>query len=334
MSTVSVVIPAYNAAKTLPACLAACLRQRMPALEVIVVDDGSTDDTPKVVAEFPEVRYLRQENQGPAAARNHGARAAQGEIIAFTDADCVPREDWLERLTQGFEGGVAAVGGTYDIANPESLLARLVHEEICTRHARFTEEVDFLGSFNVAYRKEAFDAVEGFDETFRAASAEDNDLAYRLQDAGGRLRFAPEALVAHYHPAALGRYLRTQLGHGFWRMKLYVKHPGRARRGDRYAGMLELMGPPAALIALGAMIGMGAAAVCGAPWAMLAIACGILLFLYLLIHLPMAGRMLCHTGRAEMLLFVGLAALRDAARAIGMVKGLWTFHGGGRVVRG
>lgn len=334
MSTVSVVIPAYNAAKTLPACLGACLGQRMPALEVIVVDDGSTDGTKEIAASFPGVRYLRQENQGPAVARNFGARAAMGEIIAFTDADCVPREDWLAQLVQGFEEGVVAVGGTYDIANPESLLARLVHEEIRTRHARFTGEVDFLGSFNVAYRKEAFNAVKGFDETFRAASAEDNDLAYRLHEAGGRLRFTPEAVVAHYHSASLGRYLRTQMGHGFWRMKLYTKHPRRARRGDRYAGVLELMGPPAALIISSLAIGSGMAVLCGVSWRIPTIACGILLLGLILLHAPTAWRMFCRTSRLEMLLFVGLASLRDAARAIGMMTGLWTFYVAKRMVSG
>ena len=127
----------------------------------------------------------------------------------------------------------------------------MVHEEIAVRHGQFGAEVDFLGSFNVAYRKEAFDAAGGFDDSFTRASGEDNDLAYRLRGAGNVLRFAKDAVVAHYHPECLWPYLRTQARHGYWRMKLYAKHPGRARSGDQYAGPADLAGPPLSLVLLG-----------------------------------------------------------------------------------
>ena len=116
--------------------------------------------------------------------------------------------------------------------------------------------MDFLGSFNVAYRKAAFEAVGGFDASFPCASGEDNDLAYRLQDVGGRLRFTREAVVAHHHPTRLWPYLRTQARHGYWRMKLYAKHIGRARRGDQYAGMADLAAPPLALLVVALLAGV------------------------------------------------------------------------------
>src|SRR5690606_1272973 len=99
-----------------------------------------------------------------------------------------------------------------------------------------------LGSYNVAYRKAAFDAAGGFDESFTQASGEDNDLAYRILDTGAKLIHVPAARVAHYHPTDRAAYMRTQARHGFWRVKLYKKHPRRSG-GDNYAGRLDLYAP-------------------------------------------------------------------------------------------
>jgi GT2 family glycosyltransferase len=321
---VSVIVPACNAEATLERCLDACLGQTHEAVELIVVDDGSTDGTARIARGFP-VHYVHQENRGPAAARNCGARVANGVFVAFTDADCVPAPDWVERLLTGFEEGVVAAGGTYGIANPDSLLARLVHEEIVARHERFDREVDFLGTFNVAYCTEAFEAAGGFDEDFTMASGEDNDLAYRLVDLGGMLRFAHDARVAHFHPTRLSRYLRTQVWHGFWRVRLYQKHPGRAGRGDRYAGPTDLLAPPLALAGTMGLV----LSVLALPWPMVSAVCGGLalttLLVCLTLRIPMAGRLARRAGMTEGALFPGLALLRDLARAAGMVRGTWHF---------
>jgi len=320
----SVVIPAHNAESTLAACIEGCLRQTESACEVIVVDDGSTDATGRVAQAFP-VHYVRQDNRGPAAARNRGAQEACGDVIAFTDADCVPDDQWLAKLAVGFDEGVVAVGGAYGIVNPAHWLARMVHEEIAARHAHLEGDVDFLGSFNVAYRKAAFEAVGGFDASFRSASGEDNDLAYRLQDMGGRLRFTREAVVAHHHPTRLWPYLRTQARHGYWRMKLYAKHIGRARRGDQYAGMADLASPPLALLVVALLAGLPVSAWChvGLPVIGPGFVLAALLYLGLRVRMPL--EMVRRTGDMRMALFLGVAALRDVARAFGMVAGMGRF---------
>ena len=323
---VSVVIPAYNAAKTIASCVEACRGQSHPALEILVIDDGSTDDT-AARASGAGTQVITQPNAGPAAARNRGAEAAQGEIVAYTDSDCVPSATWLAELCAGFSAPeVVAVGGTYDIANPQSTLSRVVHAEIVARHARFGEHVDFLGSFNVAYRREAFFDVGGFDTAFKYASGEDNDLAYRLQDAGGLLVFRKDAVVAHHHPVRLVPYLRTQSRHGYWRMKLYAKHRGRARTGDRYAGILELLGIPWSLIfvALAPVVGLAvyfqAFHIAGAY---------ALLWIPLLAGYTLRAVNLTGTSFTEKLFYMDMAFLRDLARGWGMLKGAWHF-----VVRG
>ena len=315
---VSIIVPAYNAAATLAECLQACLNQTHEPAEVIVVDDGSTDDTPAIIETFP-VRYVRQENRGPAAARNRGARIARGDVIAFTDADCVPEPDWIEGLVNRFDHTTVGVGGTYGIRNDSSLLARLIHEEIVVRHKNFRDTVDFLGSFNVAYKKDAFEAAGGFDESFTFASAEDNDLAYRLQDAGGLLRFVPGARVAHYHPTKLRPYLKTQLRHGYWRMKLYAKHPQRSA-GDQYAGLGELLGPPLSLVLAAGILALP---LINQTYFSLAVV------LFAVYYGALTAKFDRTIGRRIGLwggiVFRSMTMLRDLARGIGLIGGVWTF---------
>jgi len=335
MPRVSIVVPAYNAEATLERCLHACLHQTYPNTEVILVDDGSIDATPRIAAAFP-IHYVQQQNRGPAAARNRGAAEGEGDFVAFTDADCVPAPDWIEQLLAGFEEGIVAVGGTYGIANSENTLARMIHKEILDRHAIFQgqsprtshlalHEVDFLGSFNVMYRREAFQSVGGFDESFPHASAEDNDLSYRLIDAGGILRFNPRAIVNHYHPARLIPYLRAQTRHGYWRVKLYVKHPNRTTKGDRYAGLAELLAPAMALLAVAVALCAEAGRLFGRRSPLPpAIEIPIMLA-YVLFCVWRAVRLTFRTRQPRMLLFLPVIILRDLARGLGMLGGLVRF---------
>lgn len=233
--SVAVVIPAYNAEHSLPLCLEALTSQQMPPQEIVVVDDGSTDGTAAVAKSFPGVLCVRQANAGPAAARNRGQHECRAEIILYTDADCIPAPDWVAKSVAAFSGGdIGAVAGSYDISNPDSRLARCIHAEILYRHARLMPEYPrSFGSYNVAIRREVFSAVGGFDESYPAASGEDNDLSYRIRRAGHRIRFEPRSRVGHHHPERVGRYLREQFRHGFWRVKMYRRHPDMAG-GDDY----------------------------------------------------------------------------------------------------
>ena len=228
MSTelVTVVIPVYNAAETIRGVLEALEHQTYPRCQVVVVDDGSTDQTPEIVRRFSFVEYIRQQNAGPAAARNRGARAARGGVIFFTDADCVPEEDWIARMMPFFaDARIGVVAGSYGIANPGSLLARCVHREILFRHQRLMPLYPkVFGSYNFAIRKDLFFELKGFKETYRRASGEDNDLSYRVIRAGARIYFCREARVRHFHPVCLRRYLAEQYRHGLWRALLYRDH--------------------------------------------------------------------------------------------------------------
>ncbi len=255
IDAVTLVIPGRNCAWTLPACLDAVV----PFLdsgdlrEIIFVDDGSSDSTRAVASRYP-VRVLEGGGEGPGAARNLGWRAARTELVWFIDSDCVAEPDSLGRLRAHLTTPqIGGVGGSYVNLRPDSTLACLIHEEIVSRHRSMQDEVDFLGGFNVLYRRDALEAVDGFDECEvngpGAPGAEDCDLSFRIVQAGWRLRFDPASRVGHFHPTSLRRYLYSQYLHGRFRVRLYVRHAGKMA-GDSYSGLVDHLQPLLALTTL------------------------------------------------------------------------------------
>ncbi len=242
MPKVSVVVPVYNGARTIGLAVDALLAQTVKDLEVLVVDDGSTDGTAAAVRSRP-VKYLRQENAGPAKARNLGWRSSSGEIVFFTDSDCVPEPRWVEKLLALFsDPSVSAAGGSYGIRNPESLVAQCIHYDIQYRHARLGAEVSYLGSFSLAVRRSALEEAGGFDESFRIACGEDSDLSFRLRKAGHRFRFEKDCLVYHHFPTGAVHFVRQQFWRGYWIMKLLAKNGSTGAPG--YSNFLDALQPP------------------------------------------------------------------------------------------
>ena len=252
LPSVSVIIPAYNAAAFIGDALAALEAQMYQGpLQIIVVDDGSTDTTKNVVEKYSRVKYFFQSNAGPASARNFGAREASGEILLFTDSDCRPERAWIEKMANSFSvPDISVVAGSYGIANPGSLLARIIHNEIRYRHQALMPEFPrAFGSYNFAIRRAIFEAVGGFNTDYRTASGEDNDLSYKVLKSGGRIRFLRDALVDHYHQTDLGKYLKEQFRHGIWRVRMYIDHPGMAG-GDDYTFWKDIVEVPAVVVSV------------------------------------------------------------------------------------
>ncbi len=250
--SVSIIIPVYNGAATIAQAIERSLAQVYSGTkEVVVVDDGSTDNTAAVVSSYPVV-YLKQENAGPASARNLGAKHAKGDVFVFTDADCLPEPGWLSLMIAGFNSNdTGSVCGSYAIANPEEQLARVIHDEILFRHHRLMPEFPrAFGSYNVAIRADLFRSVGGFNAVYRNASGEDNDLSYKILAAGQKIHFLKGALVAHYHQTRLFKYLQEQFRHGFWRVKMYQDH-ARMITGDDYTFWKDMIEPFCVLLFFG-----------------------------------------------------------------------------------
>ena len=225
---VSVVICAYNAESTMDACMRSLQELRYPNYEVIVVDDGSTDATREIAERYP-VKVISQPNKGLSVARNVGAQAATGEIIAYTDSDCVVDPDWLTYLAYKFEyGGFVAVGGP-NLPPPEAsrIPACVAASPGGPTHVLLNDEVaEHIPGCNMAFRRSALDEVSGFDPVYRAAG-DDVDLCWRLQNVGHPIGFSPAAMVWHFRRNTIRAYLRQQMGYGKAEALLYFKHPYR-----------------------------------------------------------------------------------------------------------
>lgn len=224
---VSIVIATYNGARTLEPCLNAVTRLNYPDYEIIIVDDGSSDSTPEIAARFPATRYMCQPNSGLSAARNAGIAAATGEIIAFTDDDCRPDEDWLHYLVGDLlRSDFAAIGG-HNFLPPEDspVAAAVAASPGGPAHVMLTDrEAEHIPGCNMAFYKWALQAIGGFDPVFRKAG-DDVDVCWRLQAEGHKIGFSPAGFVWHYRRATVKAYLKQQAGYGEAEALLARKHP-------------------------------------------------------------------------------------------------------------
>ncbi|MGH7711425.1 MAG: glycosyltransferase family 2 protein [Gemmatimonadaceae bacterium] len=255
--TIAVVVPTHNRPAQLGECLTALANQTYPktGFEVIVVDDGSTQPLSDVVSGFADrldVRVMRQERQGPAAARNNGITAARARVLAFTDDDCCPAPDWLARLAARFDGSVdLLVGGRVVNAledNPFSVTSQLIHDLAYAHHNADGMAARFFATNNLAASADALVRLGGFDPEFRVAS-EDRDLCARWHESGRELVYEPDALVAHAHRLTLRRFWiqHFRYGRGAWRFHQALRRRGQgrfARDVGFHARFLRRAGPP------------------------------------------------------------------------------------------
>lgn len=207
-----VVVPAHQAASTLERCLSALLGAGFIHSEVVVVDDGSTDDT-SGVARSAGVRVLRHDTpRRPAAARNAGVRATDAPLVAFVDADVAVHPDMRARVLDRFaaEADLDALFGSYDTAPPApavvSRYRNLLHAFV---HRRAAAEAETFWTGLGAVRRERFDALGGFDPAWD--HLEDVEFGLRLRAAGGRIRLDPEIQGTHLKAWTLRSMLRTDL---------------------------------------------------------------------------------------------------------------------------
>ncbi len=239
---VSVIIPTRNRVKELRRCLLSLEQQTLDRerFEVVVVDDGSDpecrDSYKHLAKDAFRVRVFLQKHNGPASARNLGASASRGRFLAFTDDDCMPDPEWLERaiywLTRneawaGLEGAV------------EPVIVDDSHPLLGKRTANLNGGV--FATANMFYRKEVFFAVGGFDSGFRYPFREDTELAFRIRQRG-QIGFCRDVVVRHpvspYVPwarALRARYLRSDV-HLLRVYPSYFSRRGISRERDVFSG--------------------------------------------------------------------------------------------------
>jgi glycosyltransferase involved in cell wall biosynthesis len=214
MPRISVIVPARDAAATLPRALAALAAQRLDEpFEVIVVDDGSRDATPALARGFGLGPVVEGDGSGPAAARNRGAAAAQAPLLAFTDADCFPEPGWLA-------GGLAALGGA-ELVQGAVAPDPLAPPGPFDRTLRVGAERGLYESANLFVTRELFERLGGFESWLGPARGkelgEDVWFGWRARRAGARTAFAQGALVYHaVHRRDAAGYVAER-----WRLRFF-----------------------------------------------------------------------------------------------------------------
>ena len=236
----SVVVPAYNAAATLPACLASIAHLNYPDYETIVVDDGSTDSTADIAksAKNAGIRTLRLEHRGLAAARNAGLEAATGRIVAFIDADAEADSDWLYHLVETIiRCDAEAAGGQNFPPGADSMIASAIAAAPGEpREVRMgADKLAQLCGCSMAVEKSKFDTPDLFDPQFDAAG-DDVDFSWRMRDRGLELAYAPGAIAIHKRRATIRGYLHQQRGYGRAEGLLFRKYPRRSAAQDGLYG--------------------------------------------------------------------------------------------------
>ncbi len=235
---VSIIVCSYNGGKTLKDCLESLDKLNYPDYEIVLVDDGSKDDTQEIVkrweaarrlshaAKLPDFISIVQPNMGLSYARNAGAHAATGGIFAYTDSDCMADPDWLYYLVGTLlTGDYAGVGGP-NISPPAVnwVQASVAAAPGGPSHVLLSDVVaEHIPGCNMAFHRSAFESVGGFDTEYRKAG-DDVDFCWRLQTAGGVIAFSPAAIVWHYRRFTLQAFRKQQEGYGEAESMLRFKH--------------------------------------------------------------------------------------------------------------
>lgn len=232
----SVVVCSYNGSRTIAETLEELVRLDYPNYEIIVVDDGSTDNTAAIASQY-DVRLIRTENQGLSAARNTGAKAATGEIVAYIDDDAIPDRHWLQYIAHTLRTSEhAGVGGPNIPPLRDGVIADCVasspggpvHVLVSDR------EAEHIPGCNCAFRRDRLQALGGFDPFFRVAG-DDVDLCWRMLDRGWTLGFHPGAMVWHHRRKSIRGYWKQQRGYGRAEAMLERKWPHKYNSVGHFA---------------------------------------------------------------------------------------------------
>lgn len=179
---VSIIIPVFNGARTIEACLNAIYKSEYLNFEVIVVDDGSVDNSIKIAEKFQCKIIKKKQNTGAGESRNIGANLANGEILFFTDSDCIVKTDTVSQIIESFKKGADIVAGTYSRIplHPENIFSN--YQTLFCYYNYLNSSVPLFGTMCAAIKKEVFIKLGGFDTSIRGATVEDLNFQYKIQE--------------------------------------------------------------------------------------------------------------------------------------------------------
>jgi glycosyltransferase involved in cell wall biosynthesis len=234
MTNYSVIIPLYNRPSEIKDLLTSLVQQSLGDFEVIIVEDGSEIESKHVVKEFEEqlrVRYLFQENTGPALARNYGADHAQGEFLIFFDSDCIIPEHYFRELDEVISGSaIDAFGGPDSASEHSSYIQKAINYSMTSffttggiRGGDKSMEKFKPRSFNMGVKKNVYEAVRGFRDL---RFGEDIDLSLRLEQEGFNIKLIPSAWVYHQRRTNFRQFFKQTFNSGMARIVLNQLFPG------------------------------------------------------------------------------------------------------------
>jgi glycosyltransferase involved in cell wall biosynthesis len=227
--SMSVVICAHNAEATIDECLEHTCALDYPGLEILVVDDGSSDATAQTVRRYPRARLLSIPHSGLGTARNEGLKATCSDIVAFLDSDAFPTPEWPYFLALGFEkDDIVGVGGPNECPPADGTHARdIAAAPGGPIHVLLTDDrAEHVPGCNMAFRRSALEELGGFDPIYMVAG-DDVDFCWRVLDRDWEIAFHPAALVWHHPRSAITAYLRQQSGYGASEALVQARHPDR-----------------------------------------------------------------------------------------------------------
>lgn len=233
---ISVVIPVYNAEKTILKCLKSLSSQTYRSFEIILIDNNSTDNSVQLIKDFISkneglnIKLIHELKQGSCAARNRGARIAKGKIIVNTDPDCVADKNWLKDILSAFDDdSIGAVAGNIYGFSPESLIEKFL--SIFT--LRGSGKYQILNRYNIleggfatanlSIRKDVFKKIGGFDEDINIYG-EDHDICARIYRAAYKIKTVPNAVIYHIHRSDLKGFIKQSINFGIAHSILLKKH--------------------------------------------------------------------------------------------------------------